>query len=184
MKAKDAQSCCVTHGIDLNLCERYFLDVQTEHCQILPHSRCYSMSLTAHQVSLVQDSFAKVEPIADKAAEIFYAKLFEYDPYLRPLFKGSMVAQGSKLMQTLKVAVAGLNNLSAIVPVLENLAVKHVGYGVRPQDYTTVGNALLYTLKTGLGDDFTDEVKKAWTDLFRLIAQVMKAKHDQTIGIK
>jgi len=142
------------------------------------------MSLTNEQVALIQDSFAKVEPIADKAAEIFYNKLFEFDPYLKPLFKGSMVVQGNKLMKTLKVAIAGLNDLSKIVPVLENLAVKHVSYGARPQDYTTVGNALIFTLKTGLGAEFTPQVKQAWVDLFRLVAQVMKNKHDETIGIR
>jgi len=141
------------------------------------------MSLTQNQITLIQQSFAKVEPIADKAAEIFYAKLFELDPYLKPLFKGSMVNQGSKLMQTLKVAVAGLDNLSAIVPVLENLAARHVDYGVRPQDYITVGNALLYTLETGLGDAYTSDVSEAWTDLYTLITQVMTNKHDEVVSI-
>ena len=61
-----------------------------------------------------------------------------------------------------------------IIPAAEKLAIKHIDYGVKAEDYTTVGNALLYTLKQGLGDEFTDEVKKAWTAAYRVLADVMK----------
>lgn len=132
------------------------------------------MSISPEQKRLVQDSFAKVEPIAEQAAEIFYATLFELDPNLRPLFKGNLQDQGRKLMATLKVAVKGLDDLNKLVPVLQNLAERHVDYGVKPEDYTPVGNALLYTLKVGLGDDFTPELRQAWIDTFRIVAKVMK----------
>ena len=141
------------------------------------------MSLTARQVELIQNSFAKVAPISDTAAQIFYAKLFEFDPYLEPLFKGDMSQQGRKLMSTLKVATGGLNDLPALVPVLEQLADRHVGYGVRPGDYTTVGNALLATLKEGLGADFTPETRAAWIAVFKIIATTMKKRHDKQLGI-
>jgi len=130
--------------------------------------------ITERQKTLVQNSFALVEPIADQAADIFYNKLFEYDPTLKPLFKGDIKQQGKKLMATLKVAVASLNNLDKLVPVLQQLAVKHLDYGVKVDDYTPVGNALLYTLKTGLGDACTPEVKQAWLDTFKVIATVMR----------
>lgn len=132
------------------------------------------MSITARQISLVQGSFRKVEPIAEQAAEIFYNKLFEYDPSLKPIFKGDIKDQGRKLMATLKVAVNGASDLNKLVPVLHQLADRHVGYGVKPKDYTPVGNALLFALKTGLGDEFTPELRQAWVDTFRLIATTMK----------
>lgn len=132
------------------------------------------MSITPRQVSLIQNSFAKVEPIADKAADIFYTKLFEYDPSLRRMFKIGMDEQGRKLMAVLKTAVGGLNDLNALVPVLQNLAKAHVPYGVKAEDYTPVGNALLYALKQGLGPAFTPEVRQAWVDLYRLVANTMR----------
>lgn len=132
------------------------------------------MSITPRQVQLIQESFTKVEPIAEQAAEIFYNKLFEYDPKLRPLFKSDLKDQGRKLMTTLKVAVNGLNDLDKLVVVLQQLAERHVGYGVKPEDYTPVGNALLFTLKTGLGPDWNPELRQAWVDVFRLMATVMK----------
>lgn len=133
------------------------------------------MALTDSQVRLIQGNFQKVIPISELAAQIFYDKLFEYDPSLRKLFKGDIKSQGKKLMLTLKTAVQGLNNLDGLVPVLENLAKKHVSYGVSIDDYTPVGNALLYTLKQGLGDEFTPEARKAWVELFHTITLVMRS---------
>ena len=133
------------------------------------------MALSQHQLVLIQQSFKKVAPIADQAAEIFYAKLFSYDPSLKRLFKGDMKSQGKKLMATLGTAVAALNNLDKLVPVLENLAIKHLDYGVKIDDYTPVGNALLCTLKQGLGDAFTAETREAWVTLFKLVADVMRS---------
>ena len=132
------------------------------------------MAITPNQVELVQASFAKVAPIAETAADIFYKKLFEYSPDLKPLFKNDIKSQGNKLMQTLTVAVKGLNDLNALVPVLQKLAQRHVNYGVRAEDFTPVGNALLYTLKAGLGEEFTPQVREAWIAVFRVIATTMK----------
>ena len=50
--------------------------------------------MTPQQIELVKTSFSQVAPIADQAAELFYSKLFETDPELKPLFKGDMVEQG------------------------------------------------------------------------------------------
>ncbi|WP_026375793.1 globin family protein [Aestuariibacter salexigens] len=133
------------------------------------------MSLSKRQVFLIQSSFEKVAPIADTAAALFYRKLFEYDPSLKSLFKNDMKSQGKKLMMTLGTAVKGLSDLDSIVPVLQNLARKHVGYGVKVEDYTPVGNALLYALSQGLGTDFNQEVRQAWVDLYKVIAEVMRS---------
>jgi hemoglobin-like flavoprotein len=134
------------------------------------------MAISERQKLLVQESFTKVEPIADQAAAIFYAQLFEYDPSLRPLFKADLKDQGKKLMAALKLAVKSLDDLAGLVPVLENMAVKHVGYGVKVDDYTPVGNALIHTLKTGLGDAFTPELRGAWVEVYRTMADVMRGK--------
>lgn len=132
------------------------------------------MSLTERQKQIVINSFLKVEPISDAAANIFYTKLFEYDPSLKPLFKGDLKAQGKMLMSALKVATNSLHNLDRLVPVLEEMAIKHVQYGVKCDDYTPVGNALIYTLKQGLGNDFNNELKDAWANTYKIMATVMR----------
>ncbi|MDJ0947577.1 MAG: globin domain-containing protein [Alphaproteobacteria bacterium] len=129
--------------------------------------------ITAQQKALVQETFAKVDPIAEQAAELFYKRLFELDPSLRDLFKVDIMEQGRKLMSTMKVAVAGLDDLGKLVPVLEALGAKHKAYGVVQQHYDTVGEALLWTLEQGLADAFTDEVRDAWVAVYGLVAEHM-----------
>lgn len=127
------------------------------------------------QITLVQDSFAMVEPIAETAAEIFYADLFATAPEVRPLFKGNMNEQGMKLMATLGVVVKGLRDLDRIVPAAEGLAVRHVAYGVEAPHYDAVGASLIRTLEQGLGSAFTPEVREAWLGAYGTLAGVMKA---------
>ncbi|WP_172300416.1 globin family protein [Pseudoruegeria sp. HB172150] len=126
------------------------------------------------QITLVQQSFAKVVPIRDAAAEIFYADLFETAPEVRPYFgNADMTKQGAKLMATLGAVVNGLRNLTAIVPVAQQLAIRHLDYGVQPEDYAKVGASLLRTLEKGLGEDFTPAVRDAWTAAYATLSSVM-----------
>ncbi|MEM6373022.1 MAG: globin family protein [Pseudomonadota bacterium] len=131
--------------------------------------------MTPEQIDKVQDSFAKVVPIKDAAAEIFYARLFEIAPEVKPLFKSDMTEQGAKLMATLGAVVNGLRNLPAIVPVAEKLAQGHVAYGVQPDHYPHVGAALIDTLDKGLGDAFTPDVREAWATAYATLSGVMIA---------
>jgi len=131
--------------------------------------------MTPEQVSLVQQSFAKVAPDAAKVAEIFYGRLFEIAPEVKPMFKGDMVAQGAKLMKMIATAVDGLTDLAAIVPAVQDLGRRHIAYGTKPEHYDVVGAALLWTLEQGLGPDFTDETKAAWTEVYTTLAETMKA---------
>jgi hemoglobin-like flavoprotein len=107
--------------------------------------------MTPTQIELIQQSFARLAPISDKAAVLFYDRLFETAPEVKPLFRGDRAKQGRKLMATLAVVVNGLNKLDAILPAASVLAKRHVGYGVKAVHYATVGAALLWTLEKGLG---------------------------------
>src|SRR5215469_15391588 len=102
--------------------------------------------MTPAQIRLIQDSFAKVTPISEQAAALFYGRLFEIAPEVKPLFKGDMTEQGRKLMATLAVVVNGLGDLNSILPAASALAKRHVAYGVTARYYAPVGAALLWTL--------------------------------------
>lgn len=130
--------------------------------------------MTPTQIKLVQDSFEQLVPIAEQAAAMFYGRLFDIDPELRSMFRADLSEQGRKLMTMIRTAVNGLNNLDEIVPAVQALGRRHVEYGVLPADYDSVGEALLWTLKQGLGDAFTPEVKEAWTLTYELLAGAMK----------
>jgi hemoglobin-like flavoprotein len=129
--------------------------------------------MTPEQVKLVQDSFAKVAPIADKAADLFYDRLFTIAPEVRSLFPEDLTSQKKKLMQMLATAVTNLHQVERILPAVEDLGRRHVAYGVTPKHYEPVGAALLWTLEQGLGADFTPPVKDAWTETYMTVAGVM-----------
>ena len=130
--------------------------------------------MNPEQIEMIKTSWAKVMPISETAAEIFYAKLFELDPELKSLFKGDMKDQGRKLMAMINTAVNGLDNLEGIVPAVQDLGKRHVDYGVKDKDYDTVGTALISTLAIGLEDYFTDDIKDAWITVYTVLSTTMK----------
>jgi hemoglobin-like flavoprotein len=132
------------------------------------------MSLTPHQVALVQSSFRTVQPMAQTAGELFYQRLFEIDPTLAALFKGDLRQQGGRFMQVLAVAVGGLSSMSTLVPMVQQLGVRHVAYGVRAEHFDQVREALLWTLALILQDAYTVEVRSAWSSAYAMLAGVMK----------
>ena len=125
------------------------------------------------QVKLVQESFAKVAPISEQAAVIFYDRLFEVAPAVKAMFPADMTEQRKKLMTMLAAVVNGLSNLESILPAASALAVRHVGYGARPEHYPVVGGALLWTLEKGLGDAWTPDVAAAWTAAYGTLSGFM-----------
>ncbi len=131
--------------------------------------------MTGRQKRLVQASFEQVKPITNDAARLFYSCLFDLDPGLAALFTGALEEQGHKLMQMIGVAVRGLDRLDKLAPTLLALGSRHAAYGVDDHDYKSVGRALLWTLERALGPAFTPEVKDAWTIVYELLADTMKA---------
>jgi nitric oxide dioxygenase len=132
--------------------------------------------MTPEQVKLVQQSFGQVAPIADKAAEIFYGRLFEISPAVKPLFHGDMAEQRRKLVAALAAVVSGLSDLPSVLPVASALAKRHVGYGVRPEHYPVVGEALLWTLARGLGAQWNHQLADAWTAAYATLSGYMIAE--------
>jgi hemoglobin-like flavoprotein len=125
------------------------------------------------QVKLVQESFAKVAPISEQAAVIFYDRLFEVAPAVKAMFPADMTEQRKKLMGMLAAVVNGLTNLESILPAASALAKRHVGYGAKPEHYPVVGGALLWTLEKGLGEAWTPSVAAAWTAAYGTLSSFM-----------
>lgn len=118
--------------------------------------------MTPDQVTLVQQSFAKVVPISEQAAVLFYDRLFEIAPQVKAMFPDDMTEQRRKLMAMLSAVVNGLGNLEQILPAASALAKRHVNYGAKAEHYPVVGSALLWTLEKGLGDGWTPDLADAW----------------------
>lgn len=129
--------------------------------------------MTPTEIALVQSSFRKIVPIAEQAAALFYARLFELDPALRTWFRGDMREEGRNLIAMMATVVASLGQPETLVPAIRVMAIRHRSYGTVQEHYASVGAALLWTLKKGLGNDFTPAVSAAWTTIYSLLANIM-----------
>jgi hemoglobin-like flavoprotein len=131
--------------------------------------------LNAAQQQLVRTTFATLAVMPEVAGALFYERLFAVNPGFQPLFKNDMRLQGVKLMTMLAMVVYNLPEPSQILPTIRDLAVRHVKYGVQLADYDALKEALLWTLKEALGEDFTPAVREAWTVCYDELAGEMKA---------
>lgn len=129
--------------------------------------------VSEQQKALVQESFKVVEKISDVAADMFYQRLFDIEPDLRSLFSEDLREQKKKLMGALKVLVNTLDHPDKLIPILEDMGRKHKTYGVVEDHFVPVADALVWTLEEGLGSDFTEEVRHAWTALYSAVASIM-----------
>jgi hemoglobin-like flavoprotein len=130
--------------------------------------------MTEEQKQLVRSTFAEAERTSEIIGLIFYRRLFELDPKLRPLFHHNIEEQSKKLMATLKMAVEGLERPSGLTAAIQALGRRHVQYGVKEEHYDTVGQALLWALENALGEAFTAEARSAWFAVYTWLATTMK----------
>ncbi|NIA70679.1 hemin receptor [Pelagibius litoralis] len=139
--------------------------------------------MTPKQIEIIRNTWAQVVPLGDDAARLFYARLFEIDPTAKPLFAGTdMSGQRKKLLQTLGSAVGGLEDLDALVPIIQDMGRRHATYGVTDAQYDSVGAALLWTLEQGLGDAWSAEAREAWATIYGLIADTMRMAAKEVSG--
>jgi hemoglobin-like flavoprotein len=129
--------------------------------------------MTPTQVQLVQSTLPKLVTMKEDVARLFYFRLFQLDPALRPLFKSDIGQQGQKLMAALGTLISGLSRPEQVVPILHDLGRRHGAYGVQERDYATVGTALLWTLERGLGVAFTPDMRDAWIAAYFLVSRTM-----------
>jgi hemoglobin-like flavoprotein len=129
--------------------------------------------MTAQQAQAVQLSWEYIIMNVDDAGLLFYDRLFQSNPELKPLFKGNMEEQAQKLVDLITFAVSKLNNLGEIVDDVKALGKRHKGYNVTPEHYNMVAVVLLWTLEQGLGNQWTEELKEAWVQVYTTLASVM-----------
>lgn len=129
--------------------------------------------MTPQQKTLVKETWAQVLPIQEKAADLFYTRLFDQYPEVRPMFKGDMQEQGEKLMKMIDLAVGSLDNIDALIVPLKSAGKAHKEFGVAEADYQKVGSCLLWTLEQGLGEAYTPAVQDAWTATYATLSGVM-----------
>lgn len=132
--------------------------------------------MTEEQIVLVKQSWKSFRNIdAHVIGDLFYSKLFFDNPRLRKMFPYAMDAQHQKLVNMLTTMVCRLDNSQALSESIKQMAIRHEGYGVKPDHYRLVGNTLLWTLERGLGKEWNEKLKESWQACYAMIASMMIA---------
>ena len=130
--------------------------------------------MTNKQIDLVKSSWATVATIDPvTVGGLFYNRLFEIAPQLKHMFRNPMPEQSKKLLAMINYVISKLDKLEHILDEVAKLARSHVSYGVKPDHYTVVGEALLWTLEKGLADNWNSELKEAWADCYQILSSAM-----------
>ena len=130
--------------------------------------------LPSEKIQLVKKTwkiFRAIDPVI--VGDTFYSKLFAENPSMRRMFPRNMEAQYGKLMDMLNTIISKLDRPDELETEISEMAIRHTQYGVRPAHYKLIGNALLWTLRQGLGKDWTQPISQAWTEGYMLIAETM-----------
>lgn len=128
----------------------------------------------ALHVELLEESFDLVAPHGDELMDRFYERVFTRAPEAQALFASAdMPTQKRALLSTLIVLRNSLRKLDTVVPTLEALGARHAGYGVRPEHYPIVGEALLSTMAEVGGAQWRPEYTSAWAGAYGVVQETM-----------
>ena len=131
--------------------------------------------MTAAQKQLVRESFPAIREVVGPVSLLFYGRLFQLDPSLKPMFRSDIEVQGRKLMDMLTAVVNHLDDLGSLATTLRALGQRHVGYGVRMEHYDLVQKALTWALGQALDVNFYPEVRAAWGAVLVEMSEIMKS---------
>lgn len=130
---------------------------------------------TLRQKRLVRQSFESVSEYSDSVVTLFYGRLFELAPQVRPLFKIDIREQAAKLMDTLTSLVDALDRFEELRGFLWELGRRHAEYKVEPAHYQVLVQALTWAFAQALGLEFDRETRLAWEQLLNAVSEVMIA---------
>jgi hemoglobin-like flavoprotein len=126
-------------------------------------------------ILLLRNSFAEIARRRPDVAAVFYKRLFEVAPAVKPLFTSDPKQQQQKLTAALAQVVASLEQPEKLQDHLTRLGQRHVGYGAEPAHYAVVGDVLLWTFQQVLQSNFTAPVRAAWAEAYKIVAKQMIA---------
>nr|WP_295923042.1 globin domain-containing protein [uncultured Dyadobacter sp.] len=134
--------------------------------------------MTDRKILIIKTTWSYAIAQPEMIGELFYQELFERDPGLRSMFSEDMEQQVRKLTDMITYMVSRLQAMPEIQIDIDALAVRHAGYGVRDAHYATVGKALLAVLEQRLEDQWDEETRETWTELYDMwAASMIKASH-------
>jgi NAD(P)H-flavin reductase/hemoglobin-like flavoprotein len=135
----------------------------------------------AVDIPAMRANFAKAAATGDEAPLYFYSHLFLSHPETREMFPVSMAHQRDRLFAALGDVVARVDDLDALVPILQQLGRDHRKFGTLAAHYPAVGASLLATLEH-FDDEWSPELAKSWSEAYDVVATVMIEAADEAAG--
>jgi hemoglobin-like flavoprotein len=129
--------------------------------------------LSADDIARVRSSFDRIWSISEHTSDLFYSRLFEIAPEIRPMFRNDMDEQKRKFMSTLAVIVGCLDDSNKLAPLTDRLARQHGEFGLQAAHYAVVEDALLWSLQRGLGEKWTPAVAASWSKAYGIVSNSM-----------
>lgn len=133
--------------------------------------------MTKDDIARVQATWHTIEPVKRIAAELFYVKLFELDSTLKLLLGDDLKQSEQKFLQLMDATVQGLEHADVMMAAVRELGIRHPLFGDSDEHHGPVAAALFWTLEKCLRKEFTEEVRAAWTNTFKLLSQTMRSVH-------
>ena len=122
----------------------------------------------------LETSFDLIAPRGDELMDVFYARLFDAAPAVRPLFAGTdLRRQKAMLLSALVLVRKSLRDLDAILPALHALGARHVRYGARPEHYPVVATVLIASMAEVAGATWRRRYEHAWSMALGVVAGAM-----------
>lgn len=131
--------------------------------------------LTDHEIELIKGSVPFLKEHGKTLATEFYKTMFSNNPEVKKYFNMDDQISGRQplaLSQSILAAANHIDNLSAILPVVERIGKVHCSKGIQPEHYPIVGKNLLITIKSMLGDSASEEFMAAWEKAYNEIAEI------------
>jgi hemoglobin-like flavoprotein len=141
--------------------------------------------MTPQQIDLVRSTWRQVAKLPmETVGELFYGRLFEVAPEVKPLFTSPVPEQSRKLLMMVGFVVSKLDKLEELVADVQALGRRHADYKVEPEHYTIVGSTLLWTLEQGLGEAWTDDAEEAWATAYTILSSVMIEASSEVVAAR
>lgn len=129
----------------------------------------------AVDTSVLKNSFALVAPKGPELVEFFYGEIFyRGGPEVTAMFPPMMTSLQDRLLAALVQIITSVDDMDRLADYLAGLGRDHRKFGVQPEHFDLVGQALLATLRHFAGDAWTTEVQETWAAAYALIAKLMQ----------
>ena len=122
------------------------------------------------EIDTVRKTWRRIEPQNEHATRVFYDNLFAAKPEYEALFKRE---KSHTITEAIKYLVDGMDNLPTLLPYVRKLAVAHVHFGVREEDYSVAGPVFIGTLKQLIGPEFSKEDEIVWQSVYCVLSRLM-----------